>query len=163
MRGTRWLLILAILAILGGVGATYRLQRRILASQAAPKPARMPLDLKSSAEDWVWTQTDNGKPKATLRARKFGQAKDTGITELEGVQLQIAGKEGDTYDIVKCEKAQFTQGDAAALFRRPGRNHPEYPGGRPAQAQAGHHPHLRSQLRSGQQQGIHRPAGDVRI
>src|SRR5437868_6446504 len=55
MRGTRWLLILAILAILGGIGATYRLQRRILATQAAPKPARMPLDLKSSAEDWVWS------------------------------------------------------------------------------------------------------------
>ena len=109
MRGTRWLLILAILAILGGVGATYRLQRRILASQAAPRPARMPLDLRSSAEDWVYSQTENGKPKAILRARKFGQAKDTGITELEGVRLRIAGKEGDTYDIVNCEKAQFTQ------------------------------------------------------
>src|SRR5215467_4769526 len=111
MRGTRWLLILAILAILGGVGATYRLQRRILLSQATAKPAKMPAELKSSAEDWVWTQTDNGKPKAVLRARKFGQAKDTGTTELEGVRLQIAGKTGDTYDIVKCEKAQFTQAE----------------------------------------------------
>jgi lipopolysaccharide export system protein LptA len=111
MRGTRWLLILAILAIVAGVSVTYRLQRNLLRSQAAPRPAKMPAELKSSAEDWVWVQTDNGKPKATLRARKFGQAKDTGITELEGVQLQIAGKEGDTYDIVKCDKAQFTQGE----------------------------------------------------
>src|SRR5689334_23087028 len=111
MRGTRWLLILAILAILAGIGATYRLQRKILATQAAFRPGKMPVDLKSSAEDWIWTQTENGKTKATLRARKFGQAKDTGITELEGVQLQIAGKTGDTYDIVKCEKAQFTQSE----------------------------------------------------
>ena len=111
MQGTRWLLILAILAILAGVSVTYRLQRKILASQAALRPAKMPAELKSSAEYWEWVQTEQGKPKATLRARKFGQAKDTGITELEEVQLQIAGKEGDTYDIVKCDKAQFTQGE----------------------------------------------------
>src|SRR5436190_9989872 len=110
MRGTRWLLILAILAILAGIGATYRLQRRILSSQASAKPAKLPVDLKSASEDWVYVKSEDGKPKATLRAHKVAQSKETGIIELEGVQLQIAGKEGDTYDIVKCEKAQFTQG-----------------------------------------------------
>ena len=111
MRGTRWLLILAILAVLAGIGIKYRLQRDILASHASAKPAKIPSDLRSSAADWVWVQTENGKPKVTLRAHKFGQAKDTGITELEGVHLQIAGKTGDTYDVVKCEKAQFTQSE----------------------------------------------------
>jgi lipopolysaccharide export system protein LptA len=111
MRGTRWLLILAILAIIAGIGVTYRMQQKILETHAAPKPAKMPIDLKSSAEYWVWSQTDNGKTKVTVRARKFGQAKDTGITMLEGVELQIAGKTDDTYDIVKCDTAQFTQAE----------------------------------------------------
>jgi lipopolysaccharide export system protein LptA len=111
MRGTRWLLILAILAILAGVGATYRLQRKILLSHASVKPARMPADLKSASEDWVYVKSEDGKPKATLRAHKVAQSKETGIITLEGVHMQIAGKTGDTHHIVKCEKAEFTQGE----------------------------------------------------
>src|SRR5438105_1373521 len=109
MRGTRWLLILAILAILAGLAATYRLQKRILLSQASAKPAKMSAELKSASEDWVYVKSEDGKPKATLRAHKVAQSKDTGIIALEGVQLQIAGKTGDTYDSVKCDKAEFTQ------------------------------------------------------
>ena len=98
MRGTRWFLILAILAILAGIGATYRLQRKILLSQAAPKPAKMPAELKSSAEDWVWTQTENGKVTGvqTTRGRiKTGMVINqtagfcTLISDMVGVRLPI--------------------------------------------------------------------------
>src|SRR6516225_12032072 len=111
MRGTRWLLLLAILAILGGVGATYRLQRKILESQAPAKPARMPANLKAPAEDWIWSQKNGSQSNVTVSAHSFRQEKDSGLTELEEVKLKILSKDGDTYDIVKCAHAQFTQGE----------------------------------------------------
>ena len=111
MRGTRWLLLLTILAILGGIGATYRLQKRIIASNAAPMPARMPADLKSSAEDWVFGQSDGALSKVVIYAHNFKEAKDSGVTHLEGVRLEITTKEGDSYDSVKCAQADFTQSD----------------------------------------------------
>ena len=71
MRGTRWLLILAILAILAGLAATYRLQKRILLSQASAKPAKMSAELKSASEDWVYVKSEDGKliPKVTKTRR----------------------------------------------------------------------------------------------
>src|SRR5215469_5659439 len=111
MRGTRWLLILTILAILAGIGATYRLQRRILEAHALPAPAKMPPDLKSSAEDWIFGQTDGPDSKVVMWARNFREEKNSGITHLEGVRLEITRKEGDTYDSIKCAQADFTQSD----------------------------------------------------
>jgi lipopolysaccharide export system protein LptA len=110
MRGTRWLLLVAILAILGGVGATYRLQKRLLRERAPVQPARLAGELQSSLEDWVWSQSEGGHPKVTLRAGNFRQVKQSGITELERVQLQIFHAAG-TYDVVKCATAQFTQAE----------------------------------------------------
>src|SRR6476659_9415606 len=87
MRRTRWLLLLAILAIAAGVGIAYRMQKKLLEANAPPKPARMPAQLKSLGQDWVWKQTAGDKPKVLLRARSFRQEKDSYLTELEGVEL----------------------------------------------------------------------------
>jgi lipopolysaccharide export system protein LptA len=111
MRGTRWLLILAILGILGGVGVTYRLQKRILASQAPEAPAKMPPELTSQGEDWVWSKKLGSKNQVELRATNFRQEKDSGLLELEGVRLRIFSKDGDSYNYVKCSKAQFSQSE----------------------------------------------------
>src|SRR5690349_10256091 len=98
MRGTRWLLILAILGILGGVAVTYRLQKLILASQATEKPAKMSADLTSQAEDWIWSQKSGSQTNVEQRARNFRQENGSGITELEGVVLRAFSKDGDTYN-----------------------------------------------------------------
>ena len=111
MRGTRWLLLAAILAIAGGVAVTYRIQKKLLEASAPHKPPRMPADLKSLGQDWVWKQTEGDKPKLLLKARSFRQEKGSLSTELEGVELQIFSKQGDTYNLVKSSKARFTQGD----------------------------------------------------
>jgi lipopolysaccharide export system protein LptA len=111
MRGTRWFLILAILGILGGLGATYRLQKRMLAQHAPPKPARMPVELLSSMSKWTWSRTNAAGSKVILTADSARQEKNSGITRLQGVELQIFPKQGDTYDTVKCGEARFTDGD----------------------------------------------------
>ncbi len=41
MRGMRWLLLVAIAAILGGVAYKYRAQKRLLAGQTTPTPAAL--------------------------------------------------------------------------------------------------------------------------
>ena len=45
MRGARWFLLAAILAILGSVGLTYVNQRRDLENGAPQKPEPLPLDI----------------------------------------------------------------------------------------------------------------------
>src|SRR6266851_7161322 len=110
MRGTRWLLILAILAILGGVGATYRLQRRSLAGQAPQEPASLPPNLAGSLQGWRWSKIDDrGKPIVEVFARNLKQEKNTSHVQLEGVELHIFNKTGDQYDLVKSPNAEFSE------------------------------------------------------
>src|ERR1700722_14033532 len=56
MRGTRWLILTAIIALLGGVALTYRLQSRENREQAPPKPQAMAPELSSAAQDWSWIE-----------------------------------------------------------------------------------------------------------
>jgi len=109
MRGTRWLILVAIAAILGGVGLTYRLQKSALERQAPARPKALPLDLNSSAEDWVWTQSmpGEGRPAVEVRARRVGQSKDNSRIDLEQVELHIFHQQGGEFDRVKSAKAQF--------------------------------------------------------
>src|ERR1022692_1349216 len=57
MRGTRWLILVAIIVVLGGVAATYRLQKRELHDEAPAKPEAMAAELSSAAQDWSWIET----------------------------------------------------------------------------------------------------------
>jgi hypothetical protein len=68
MRGTRWLLLAAILAILGGTGFTYFAQRRVRAANPTPKPPEIASGLSATAEDWEWSRTDAGKAVVKIRA-----------------------------------------------------------------------------------------------
>jgi lipopolysaccharide export system protein LptA len=111
MRRTRWLLLVAIAAILGGVGATYQIRRRLLERQAPPKPAQLPLNLAASSQDWEWTKTEGGRPVVHIRAREVQQASGSGHVELKGVELRIFHKDGSSYDLVKSAAARFVQAD----------------------------------------------------
>lgn len=110
MRGTRWLLLVAIAAIVGGIAVTYRAQRSALEKQAPAKPKALPADLNSSAEHWHWEQTESKEPFRKTRvidARNFRQVKDTSRVELEGVEVRAFHKDGDVYDLVKSAAASF--------------------------------------------------------
>ena len=111
MRGTRWLLLLAILAILGGTGALYRLQRRIVQSRTPVRPASLPLDTHSLAFDYEYAQSTSGLAKFKVRAKKFRQVGQTSVFELEGVELELQ-KDADHFDLIKSAKAQFNKTEA---------------------------------------------------
>jgi lipopolysaccharide export system protein LptA len=111
MRGTRWLLLVAIAAMLIAVVTTYRLQQQVLRRQAPPKPTSLPAGLLGSAEDWQWAQTVEGRPQVQIRAKNVKQEKGTGKTELDQVELRIFHKKENQFDLVKSAHAVFTEAE----------------------------------------------------
>src|SRR5215831_628628 len=84
MRGARWLLLVAISAIVGWLGFTYRLQRRQVEREAPPKPGMLPVEVAGKAEDWYQVKTDEkGRKIYEVWARNFKQEKESSRVELE--------------------------------------------------------------------------------
>jgi lipopolysaccharide export system protein LptA len=111
MRGTRWLLLVAILAILCGVGLTYRAQKRALREHAPAKPANLPDELNSAAQKWVYSETTATYTKIEAAADDFREARDSSRVDLKGVTMKIHSKNGRTYNLVRSAAASFFKGD----------------------------------------------------
>src|ERR1039457_6523965 len=80
MRGTRWLILVAIIVVLRGVAATYRLQKRELHDEAPAKPEAMAAELSSAAQDWSWIETSEPPetpPICRITAKAARQVKDS--------------------------------------------------------------------------------------
>jgi lipopolysaccharide export system protein LptA len=109
MRGPRWLLLLAIAAILGGIGLTYRAKKRSAAAHAPAMPVELPADLHSAAQLWHWVETDTktGHIRADITAEDFREIKDSSRVDLKGMKLKLPGKKDQTYDLVDAASAQF--------------------------------------------------------
>src|SRR5580658_93702 len=112
MRGTRWLILVAIIAILGGVAVTYRLQSRTLREQAPVKPQALPATMNTVAQDWVWIKTDHERTVCRITAKDAREAKDANQLELEQVELWLPSQHGDTHDLVHSAHAVYNQSDA---------------------------------------------------
>jgi len=67
MRGMRWLLLVAIAAILGGVAYQYRAQKKLLAGNMPIAPAPLSADLSASSQHWQYRDKDlkTGRIKST--------------------------------------------------------------------------------------------------
>jgi len=117
MRGQRWLLLLAIALILGGIGFTYRTLKISAAAHAPARPKDLPPDLHATAELWHYVETDakTGHIRAEITAQDFREIKDSSRVDLKGMKLRLPGKKGDTYDLVSGDSAQFYK-DEHRLF-----------------------------------------------
>src|SRR5438445_7627077 len=112
MRGARWLLLLAICAILGWLGFTYRIQRRALDRDAPTKPDPLPAGISGSSRDWYLRKYDEkGRTLVEIWARNFKQQKDTSHIELEGVRLHLVHKDGNLFDLVESPLATVEPGN----------------------------------------------------
>jgi lipopolysaccharide export system protein LptA len=111
MRGTRWLILVVILAIVGGVAVTFRLQQEALRRQAPTRPKALPPELNSAAEDWQWTQSEGGRTVVRITAKNVKQSKETAHIDLERVELHIFHKDGAAYDRVRSARADFSPED----------------------------------------------------
>jgi lipopolysaccharide export system protein LptA len=110
MRNARWLLVLAILGLLGGIGVTYRTRKADLEKHAAPKPAELPSTLSGKLENWHWSQhTNQGLPIVDIKARGVKQENDSSKVQLDDVEMRIFKKTGVEYDLVRSAQAEFDQ------------------------------------------------------
>ncbi|MDQ6760956.1 MAG: LPS export ABC transporter periplasmic protein LptC [Acidobacteriota bacterium] len=105
MRWARPLLLIAILALLAGVGRTFYSRLNEQFAHAAKKPAPLPAGTASAAQDWTYTQTVNSKPVVFVRAKDYQEVE--GKYLLNGLELHIFHKDAKEYDQVKSAKAEF--------------------------------------------------------
>lgn len=113
MRGTRWLLLVAIAAILSGVALKYRASKKIQRDEAIPKPPALSVDLNSSAMHWRYRDTDHKTSRilADIDAESMQQVKDSSRVDLKNVTMKLYNKESDKYDLVKSAAASFSADD----------------------------------------------------
>ena len=109
MRGPRWLLLVDIVAILGGVGAKYRAQKKLVTKLAVAKPQELPADVGAQANLWKFTDTDGktNRIKAEITAKNMAEVKDSSRVDLKDVTLKLPSRKGDTYNLVKSAAAEF--------------------------------------------------------
>ena len=113
----RWLLLVAIAAILGGVVYQYRAQKRLLARNAPIAPAPLSTDLSATSQHWHYRDKDlkTGRVKSDIDAESMEQVKDASRVDLNNVTMKIYGKDGTTYDLVKSAAAAFNT-EAKTLY-----------------------------------------------
>jgi lipopolysaccharide export system protein LptA len=111
MRGTRWLLLVAIAAIVAGLGITYRAQKSAIRAQAPAKPASLPDNLNSTAQDWTYTESNANQTMVEVTAKDALEARDSSRVDLKGVTLKLHDKRGGTYDLVTSAAASYFKAD----------------------------------------------------
>lgn len=111
MRSLRWLLLVAIVALVAAVFGIYRTQRATARAHARAVPPFLPLGTTGSANEWEWGQSENGKPAVHVSAKNF-RLTDNNLTELQEVEIRIYMKDGKNYDRVRSPQAQFTTAEA---------------------------------------------------
>jgi lipopolysaccharide export system protein LptA len=113
MRHARPLFLVAFLAILWGLGATYYARLQQQARNAPAKPAALPPGTLGTARAWKYTHTSNQKTVVTLHADDLREVE--GKQYLSGVTLDIQDKDGKQYNHVTCAKAEADL-DAGMLY-----------------------------------------------
>lgn len=133
MRGTRWLLLVAIAAILAGLGITYRAQKAAIRAQAPAKPAALPSNLTSKSKAYCATEANSNQTTLEVCADDVRELKDA--IHLDGVVLKLFDKTGKTYDLVKsaaatmykAEHRLYSEGDTEITLDLPIEGQPKRP------------------------------------
>src|SRR5262249_23639512 len=138
MRGARWLLLVAIAAIVTGIGFTYRAQKLLRKEHDPVRPEPLPLELTGKSQRWEFTQTNtrSGKPCSDAHAWADDvREQHTGRVDLKGVELRIPNKECTAYNLVKSatgtlfksENRLWAEGDVDLTLKIPMEGQPAHP------------------------------------
>ncbi len=105
MRRLRWLLPVAILSIAAAVGSIYLKQRAKLAQEVPPQPERLGSGVQGQAFNWCYTQSEGDRTHVKVCAAKFREVGS--LMELESVRINLYHTDGEAYDLVTSDSAQF--------------------------------------------------------
>jgi lipopolysaccharide export system protein LptA len=109
LRGTRGLLLLAIVLIVGAVAASYFTLKRTQAHQAPPRPRSLPTNTDAAAQSWVWRKDEATHGIVEVRARRFQRLNAPDVVEIEGVEVLIYKEGGQQYDDIRSARARFDE------------------------------------------------------
>src|SRR5689334_4426692 len=103
MRGTRWLLLVAIAAILSGIAYKYRLTQEALKAASTPVPAPLDPGLNNKSQHWNVVEKDlaTNRKLYEVDAEEFRRASDNSRVELKNVTMKLFTKDGKSYNLVK--------------------------------------------------------------
>jgi len=134
MRGMRWLLLVAIVAIICGVSFTYRAQKLAIKAAALTKPQALPEDFNFVGDGMTWSEkaSDRACEKYFIHADSSRQSKDSSRVDMRGVTLKLFNKACTSYNLVKTAEASFfnnekrfnSQGDVQITLSVPMDNKP---------------------------------------
>lgn len=105
MRRAAPLILLGFVAILSIVGRTYYIRLKNQAASAPVKPRRLAPGTSATFHGWTYSHTSSEKTVITMHADDFQEVDNK--DQLAGVTLDIFNKDGDTFNHVKCDKAEF--------------------------------------------------------
>jgi lipopolysaccharide export system protein LptA len=105
MRHTWPLFLLAIVLVIGGVGATYYARLKQQFANAPAKPRTLPPGMLGNYHGWTYTHTSSQNTVVKISADDVKEL--DGKEELTNLVLDIYHKGGDAYDHVKSERAEF--------------------------------------------------------
>ncbi len=108
MRSLRWLLLVAMIVVAVATIIVYRGQLNAQRANRRPVPAYVGADTRAEALDWEWGQSDNGKPRVHITAKHYKQSADEDHAQLKGIELRIYMKDGQHFDRVRTDSAQFS-------------------------------------------------------
>jgi len=111
MRSLRWLLLVVIAVVAAGVFQVYRLERKKGKAAQRPAPPMMDLSDRAEAQEWEWGQSANGQPNVKMTATHYRLANDSKTAQLEGIELRIYQRNGEFYDRVRSDRADFSSDD----------------------------------------------------
>jgi lipopolysaccharide export system protein LptA len=136
MRGTRWLLLVAIAAIISGIVIKYRAQQKVNAKQAVAVPATLSDALNAAADHYALTKKNGAAPCPiySVIADSFEQSSDSSHVELKNVTLKMYNKTCTGYDLSKSAAATFfakedrlySEGEAEIVLNLPLTGEPKH-------------------------------------
>jgi lipopolysaccharide export system protein LptA len=113
MRGTRWLLLVAMAAVLVGVFTTYIQQKKTIKAASPARPQMLPDDLNFVGENSTWHEKASDRPcdKYFITASSHRQTKDSSRVDMRDVTLKLYSKDCKSYNLVKTAEASFFSND----------------------------------------------------
>jgi len=108
VRGTRWLLIAAVL-LAGSVAVTYHFQKREQERAAPPPPEPLPVNVNAEQEDFTYSHTEGDNIVWEVRARRMQRLSVPSNVQLEGVELRVYDSDSASYDRIRSDSATFDQ------------------------------------------------------
>lgn len=113
MRGTRWLLLVVIAVLVGGIVVKYRAQKDVIRAEAPPKPEPLPENLNATADHYEFNK-HSAKGQCDIYhvyADSFQQSKDSSHVDLTNVEVQTFNKECTAYNLSRSASAVFFAND----------------------------------------------------